>query len=91
MSIRITQPMSRHGHPSAGSPNPAHPTRSSGDEGTDAVRDAYPASSYARLRELKRRYDPDNVFRANHIICPAKRLADSAGTQMARPEGLGRA
>jgi FAD/FMN-containing dehydrogenase len=42
-----------------------------GDEGADAVRDAYPASSYERLRELKRRYDPDNVFRANHNIPPA--------------------
>lgn len=42
-----------------------------GDEGADAVRDAYPASSYARLGELKRRYDPDNVFRANHNIRPA--------------------
>ncbi|HSI99140.1 MAG TPA: FAD-binding oxidoreductase [Patescibacteria group bacterium] len=42
-----------------------------GDEGADAVRGAYPASSYARLRELKRRYDPDNVFRANHNIPPA--------------------
>jgi FAD/FMN-containing dehydrogenase len=42
-----------------------------GDEGADAVKDAYPASSYARLRELKRRYDPDNLFRANHNIRPA--------------------
>jgi FAD/FMN-containing dehydrogenase len=42
-----------------------------GAEDTDAVRGAYPASAYARLRELKRRYDPDNVFRANHNIPPA--------------------
>jgi len=42
-----------------------------GDEGADAVRDAYPAFSYGRLRELKRRYDPDNVFRSNHNILPA--------------------
>jgi FAD/FMN-containing dehydrogenase len=41
-----------------------------GAEGADAVRGAYPASAYARLRELKRRYDPDNVFRANHNIPP---------------------
>jgi FAD/FMN-containing dehydrogenase len=42
-----------------------------GAEGADAVRNAYPAPAYTRLRELKRRYDPDNVFRANHNIPPA--------------------
>jgi hypothetical protein len=42
-----------------------------GAEAADAVRGAYPAPAYARLRELKRRYDPDNVFRANHNIPPA--------------------
>jgi FAD/FMN-containing dehydrogenase len=42
-----------------------------GAEDTAAVRGAYPAPAYARLRELKRRYDPDNVFRANHNIPPA--------------------
>ena len=42
-----------------------------GAEDADAVRTAYPAPSYARLRELKRRYDPDNVFRANHNVAPA--------------------
>ena len=42
-----------------------------GAEDADVVRHAYPALTYARLRELKRRYDPDNVFRANHNIAPA--------------------
>jgi FAD/FMN-containing dehydrogenase len=42
-----------------------------GDEGADAVRDAYPPASHARLRELKRRYDPNNVFHANQNIPPA--------------------
>jgi FAD/FMN-containing dehydrogenase len=42
-----------------------------GAEDADAVRAAYPAPTYARLREIKRRYDPDNVFRANHNIVPA--------------------
>jgi hypothetical protein len=42
-----------------------------GAEDADAVRGAYPAAAYARLRELKRRYDPANLFRANQNIPPA--------------------
>jgi hypothetical protein len=47
-----------------------------GDEDVDAVRGAYPAPAYARLRELKRRYDPDNVFRSNHNIPPDAATSD---------------
>ena len=39
------------------------------DEGT--VRAAYPGSTWDRLRELKRRYDPDNLFHLNNNIPPA--------------------
>ena len=42
-----------------------------GEEDEATVRAAYPGSTWNRLRELKRRYDPDNLFRLNHNIPPA--------------------
>ena len=42
-----------------------------GDERPERVRRAYPGSTWDRLVEVKRRYDPDNLFRRNHNIPPA--------------------
>lgn len=41
-----------------------------GDEGPARVRAAYGPKSYERLVHLKRRFDPDNVFRINQNITP---------------------
>jgi hypothetical protein len=42
-----------------------------GEEDEETVRAAYPGPTWDRLRELKRRYDPENLFRLNHNIPPA--------------------
>jgi FAD/FMN-containing dehydrogenase len=41
------------------------------DEGEERIRAAYPGATWDRLREIKRRYDPDNLFRLNQNIPPA--------------------
>ena len=40
------------------------------DDESERVADAY-GPNLGRLLELKRRYDPDNLFRLNHNIDPA--------------------
>jgi FAD/FMN-containing dehydrogenase len=46
-----------------------------GDEGALRIRAAYPGATWERLRAIKARYDPTNLFRLNHNIPPA--LEDS--------------
>ncbi len=40
------------------------------DEGEDRIREAYPSETYNRLAQIKRRYDPENVFNLNQNIKP---------------------
>ena len=41
-----------------------------GDEGEERIRAAYPGPTWDRLVEIKRRYDPTNLFRLNQNIPP---------------------
>jgi FAD/FMN-containing dehydrogenase len=40
------------------------------EEGEERIRQAYGAEKYDRLKALKRKYDPDNLFRLNQNIPP---------------------
>jgi FAD/FMN-containing dehydrogenase len=42
-----------------------------GDEGAERVRAAYPGTTWDRLADVKRRYDPVNVFRLNQNVMPS--------------------
>jgi len=42
------------------------------DEGDGRVRSAYPGATWDRLRSVKATYDPENLFRLNQNIRPAK-------------------
>ena len=42
-----------------------------GAEGDQRVRDAYPPKTWERLRAIKRKHDPENIFRLNQNIPPA--------------------
>jgi FAD/FMN-containing dehydrogenase len=42
-----------------------------GDEGEERVRQAYPGSTWDRLRSVKAQYDPTNLFRLNQNIPPS--------------------
>jgi FAD/FMN-containing dehydrogenase len=43
-----------------------------GEDGPERDRQAYPGGHWEKLRALKKKYDPENLFRLNHNIPPAK-------------------
>jgi len=43
-----------------------------GNEGEARIRAAYPGFTWQRLTEIKRKYDPDNLFHLNQNIPPSK-------------------
>jgi hypothetical protein len=45
------------------------------DPRPERLRDAFPPETFARLHELKLRYDPTNLFRDNFNIDPAMEIA----------------
>ena len=46
------------------------------DEGGERIRAAYPGSTWDRLKAVKHRYDPTNLFRLNQNIPPASEGAE---------------
>src|SRR6202008_3011226 len=52
-----------------------------GDEGPETIRGAF-GSNYARLVELKTKYDPTNFFSLNQNVEPRRRLSEAPGSKM---------
>jgi FAD/FMN-containing dehydrogenase len=46
-----------------------------GEGDADVVRDSYPEATYARLQQVKDRFDPTNLFRFNQNIAPSASAA----------------
>ena len=46
-----------------------------GEDGPERINEAYPTATWERLVEVKRRYDPDNMFRLNHNVSPPETAA----------------
>ena len=54
-----------------------------GDDGDQGVRRAYPPATLERLAQVKRHYDPDNLFRLNLNVPPAVDVTDEDRTSAA--------
>ncbi|MGA7325599.1 MAG: BBE domain-containing protein [Rhodomicrobium sp.] len=66
-------------------------TVTAADEGEARIADAYNARSFARLRVIKAKYDPGNLFRMNQNIrpAPASQFLGDCAMHWPRWHGLG--